>query len=73
MRHKTELRKGLVRVDVEGEAPPGTPIQTDGRAVGVLYSQSEGRGIAHLRFARSEGEMRAGEARITWDGQARSE
>ena len=73
MRHKTELRKGLVQVEVEGTAPPGTPIEAGGRSVGTLYSQWNGLGIAHLRFQRAEGEMSAGEAKVRWDGQARSE
>ena len=34
MKHKTELRKGLVQVAVEGAAPVGTPILTGGRARG---------------------------------------
>ena len=68
MKHKTELRKGLVRVLVEGEAPVGTPILTgDGREAGVLYTQAGGRGIAHLRLDRAQGPMTAGEARVAVD------
>ncbi len=66
MKHKTELRKGLARVLVEGEAPVGTPILTgDGREAGVLYTQAGGRGIAHLRFDRAGPGMVAGEARVS--------
>lgn len=65
MKHKTELRKGLALVAVEGEAPVGTPITVEGREVGRLFTQSGGKGIAHLRFDKTEGEMRAGEARVT--------
>ena len=65
MKHKTELRKGLATVRVEGQAPMGTQILADGKPAGVLYTQSGGRGIAHLRFDRAEKEMRAGEARIS--------
>lgn len=65
MRHKTELRKGLVGVVVKGEAAVGTPILTEnGREAGVLYTQSGGRGIAHLRFDRMEGPLTAGDAAI---------
>ena len=67
MKHKTELRKGLARVRVEGAAPPGTPIEADGRAAGVLHTQAEGRGLAHLRFDRAGPAMTAGEARVAWD------
>ncbi|EYD76522.1 Folate-dependent protein for Fe/S cluster synthesis/repair in oxidative stress [Rubellimicrobium mesophilum DSM 19309] len=70
MKHKTELRKGLAQVRVEGAAPVGTPILTgDGREAGTLYTQAEGLGIAHLRFDRTEGPMVAGEAQVRVSGQ----
>jgi tRNA-modifying protein YgfZ len=67
MKHKTELRKGLAPVRVEGEAPPpGTEITAaDGRAAGTLYSTAGDRGLAHLRFDRADGPMTAGGARIS--------
>ncbi|OED48165.1 aminomethyltransferase [Rhodobacteraceae bacterium (ex Bugula neritina AB1)] len=65
MKHKTELRKGLRRVDVAGVAPVGTEITADGKAAGTLFTQSGGKGIAYLRFDRAKGEMQAGDARIT--------
>ena len=64
MKHKTELRKGLVTVEVGGAAPVGTDITADGKPVGTLFTQSGGRGIAHLRFDRAEGPMRAGDATV---------
>lgn len=69
MKHKTVLRKGLVTVEVDGQAEVGTPITTDGKPVGTLYTQSGGRGIAYLRFDRARGEMRAGEAVVRWSGE----
>lgn len=64
MKHKTDLRKGLVRVTVAGSAPVGTPVLADGRPAGTLFTQSGGEGLAHLRLDRAEGEMTAGEARL---------
>jgi folate-binding protein YgfZ len=65
MRHKTELRKGLVRVAVNGAAPVGTPVtDADGRTIGTLFTQAEGFGIAHLRFDRAAGELQAGDAQL---------
>lgn len=64
MKHKTELRKGLVPVEVTGSAPVGTPVETGGKPAGTLYTQSDGRGLAFLRFDRAEGEMTAGEATL---------
>ncbi|WP_096786160.1 folate-binding protein YgfZ [Rhodobacter sp. CZR27] len=62
MKHKTELRKGLVKVRIEGEAPVGAEITADGKPAGTLFTRSGGLALAHLRFDRAEGEMRAGEA-----------
>jgi hypothetical protein len=66
MRHKTELRKGLVRVAVEGEAPPPrTPVlDAEGRPAGQLFTVAGGEGLAHLRFDRAEGALTAGEATL---------
>lgn len=64
MKHKAELRKGLTTLRVEGEAPVDTQITRDGRAVGTLFTQSGGRGLAHVRFDRLGDGMEAGPARI---------
>ena len=72
MKHKTELRKGLRRVRIEGEAPVGTElIAEDGRVAGTLYTQSGGEGLAYLRFDRAAGDMRAGDVlvRLADNGQ----
>ncbi|PLS23585.1 CAF17-like 4Fe-4S cluster assembly/insertion protein YgfZ [Neptunicoccus cionae] len=65
MKHKTELRKGLATVNVDGSAPVGTDLYIDGKAAGTLYTQSGGQGIAYLRFDRVKGEMQAGDAIVT--------
>ena len=67
MKHKTELKKGLVRVRVSAPVPVGTAILAAGKEAGTLYTQSGGRGIAWLRFDRSAGEMVAGEAKVVVD------
>lgn len=65
MKHKTELRKGLVRVGIEGAAPVGTEITTpDGKSVGTLFTQSGGFALAHLRLDRADGNLMAGESRL---------
>lgn len=67
MKHKTELRKGLAVVDVDGEAPVGSPINKDGKAAGTLFTQSNGRGIAYLRFDRAGSDMIAGPAGVKYE------
>lgn len=62
MRHKTELKKGLVRVQVAGSAPIGTPVMAGERAVGTLFTQSGGYALAHLRYDWAQGDMQAGDA-----------
>jgi folate-binding protein YgfZ len=62
MKHKTELRKGLALVEVQGSAPVGTEIMAGAKVAGTLYTQANGQGIAYLRFDRAEGEMTAGDA-----------
>lgn len=66
MKHKTELRKGLAQVNVDGQAPVGTELSTNGKAAGTLFTQSAGKGIAYLRFDRATGPMTAGSAQVTW-------
>jgi len=67
MKHKTELRKGLVRVAIAGDAPPsGTEITVDGKPAGTLFTSAGGAGLAHLRLDRARaGEMRAGAASLS--------
>lgn len=66
MKHKTELRKGLIRVGITGAAPVGTPIlMQDGREAGTLFTQSGAHALAHLRFDRAGGPLTAGSATIT--------
>jgi len=69
MKHKTELRKGLVTVTVAGQAEPGTPVEdADGRVAGTLFTRSGGLALAHLRYDRATGPLKAGEAMVNWDG-----
>jgi folate-binding protein YgfZ len=65
MKHKTELKKGLRRVAVKGEAAFGAAITADGKPAGTLYTVVGGFGLAHLRFDRAQGEMQAGSATLT--------
>lgn len=65
MKHKTDLRKGLITIGIEGEAPAGTPItMADGREAGTLFTHAGGRAIAYMRFDRMGDGLVAGDARI---------
>ncbi|NVO23899.1 YgfZ/GcvT domain-containing protein [Donghicola mangrovi] len=66
MKHKTELRKGLMTVAIDGTAPVGTDILTaDGKTAGTLFTQSGGQAIAYMRFDRAEGPLSAENASIS--------
>lgn len=64
MKHRTELRKGIVAVQLEGEAAPGTEIMAGGKLAGRILTRAGDRALAYLRFDRTEG-MTAGAARVT--------
>lgn len=64
MKHKTDLRKGLVRVRIIGSAPVGTPILAGQKPSGTLFTQSGGHAIAYLRFDRLDAPLTAATAQI---------
>lgn len=64
MKHKTALRKGLVRVSVSAPVPVGTEITAEGKPAGILYTQAGGYGIAYLRLDRATGAMQADMAEV---------
>ena len=53
MKHKTTLRKGLVRVRVDGVAQPGDEIVSGERVAGQVHSIAGDQAIAYLRFDRA--------------------
>ncbi|WP_370303603.1 folate-binding protein YgfZ [Pseudooceanicola sp.] len=64
MKHKTELSKGLRRVEIDGPTAPGDEILSDGKAAGTVFTRSGNHAIAYLRLDRAQGEMTAGEATL---------
>lgn len=67
MKHKTELRKGIARVRIEGTAQTGDTILSGEKEVGTLQTVSGDRAIAYLRFDRVGDEMTVGQARVWLD------
>ncbi len=54
MKHKTQLKKGLQRVTIDGSAQTGDIITSNDRPAGTLHSVQGNRGIAYLRFDRTQ-------------------
>ena len=70
MKHKTELRKGFVTVAIDGSAPIGTDIISNGKVAGQIYTQSGNQAIAYLRFDRAADDMTVGETRVSYHAPA---
>jgi len=64
MKHKTQLRKGLARVALEGTAPVGTEIRCGEKTAGTLFTQAGDQGLAYLRYDRAGSDMRAEDATV---------
>jgi hypothetical protein len=64
MKHKTELRKGLARVSVSGDAQAGTPIMAGDKPAGTLHTRAGDEALAYLRFDRATGAMEADGATV---------
>ncbi|MEM6579530.1 MAG: folate-binding protein [Pseudomonadota bacterium] len=64
MKHKTELRKGLAQVSVNGDANPGAEITAAGKPAGTLLSRAGDTALAYLRFDRANDEMEAADATV---------
>lgn len=60
MKHKTELRKGLVRVTLSGEVAPGKEIECDGKVIGTIHTVSGSEALAYLRFDQAGAGTTAG-------------
>ena len=68
MKHKTKLRKGLAKIQVEGKLPAiGTKIVAGEKDVGEILSGSKDLALAYLRFDRAVGPLRAGDAVVELD------
>ena len=64
MKHKTELRKGLAKVRVQGDASPGDAITANGKPVGTLHTRAGDHALAYLRFDRATSGMTCGDATV---------
>ena len=68
MKHKSKLRKGLALVETTGIVPFDTPIYANNKIVGKVYTSTNNRALAYLRFELASKAMIAGEIQITYHG-----
>jgi len=60
------VRKRLLPVTIDGPPPPpGTPVMLGDKEAGEMRSAAGDRGLALLRLDSLDGELRAGDARLT--------
>lgn len=64
MKHKTELRKGLVHVLLNGPVASGAEITSGGKPAGIVHTVAGTAAIAYLRLDRAGPEMEAGGVKL---------
>ena len=67
MKHKTQLRKGLGRIRVNGPVAPGTELTAQGKTAGMVHTVSGDHAIAYLRFDRAREGLMAGDIAAEWE------
>ena len=65
MKHKTELRRGLVRLALDRSVPVGTEVLSEGKVVGRVFTQAQGHALALMRLDQMSATMSAGPATVT--------
>ena len=66
MKHKTGLRKGLVRLVADAEIPENTDILSNGKVIGRTHTSAGKRALAYLRFDRAEGDISVNNIPVAW-------
>jgi folate-binding protein YgfZ len=65
-KYRALIKKRLMPVEIDGPMPaPETPVTRDGKEVGTMRSSAADAGLALLRLDALEGELRAGEAKLS--------
>jgi folate-binding protein YgfZ len=66
MKHKTELRKGLVRLVADADIPENADVTSNGKVIGRTHTSSGKRALAYLRYDRADGEISVNDIPVTW-------
>lgn len=57
MKHKTELRKGLVRLCADQDIPENSDVVANGKVVGRTHTSAGNASLAYVRFDRIDGSI----------------
>ena len=66
MKHKTELRKGLVRLVADADIPENADVISNGKVIGRTHTSAGNRALAYLRYDRADGDISVNEIPVTW-------
>ncbi|NDH72197.1 MAG: folate-binding protein, partial [Rhodobacteraceae bacterium] len=66
MKHKTELRKGLVRLVSDADIPENADVVSNGKVIGRTHTSAGKRALAYLRYDRVDGDMCVNDIPVTW-------
>jgi len=66
MKHKTELRKGLVRLVSKENISADADVMANNKVVGRTHTSVGKRALAYLRFDRADGDLTVNDIPVTW-------
>ena len=66
MKHKTELRKGLVRLVADADIPENADVMSNGKVIGRTHTSVGKRALAYLRYDRADGDISVNDIPVTW-------
>ena len=66
MKHKTELRKGLVRLVADADIPENADVMSNGKVIGRTHTSTGKRALAYLRYDRADGDISVNDIPVTW-------
>ena len=66
MKHKTELRKGLVRLVGDADIPENADVMSNGKIIGRTHTSAGKRALAYLRYDRADGDISVNDIPVKW-------
>ena len=66
MKHKTELRKGLVRLVADADIPENADVVSNGKVIGRTHTSAGNRALAYVRYDRADGDISVNDIPVTW-------